>query len=179
MIDSLISTVLESLWLILPAYLANSSPVILGGGKPLDHGLTIGGKRILGDGKTYRGLIGGTCCGILIGLIQNRIGLSGLIDPPVFPFSVLILLSAGALFGDIIESLIKRRIGMKRGASFFPFDQLDFILGAWLFLWLFANDWFLEHFTLPVIVTLLILTPLIHMLANRIGYLTGKKDVPW
>jgi len=177
MIGSLIPTVLISLWLILPAYFANSSPVIFGGGKPIDHGLTIHGKRLFGDGKTYRGTVAGVCCGILAGLLQNYIGAS--INAPIFPLSVLILLSTGALFGDLLESLIKRRLGIEQGSFFFPFDQLDFILGAYLFLWLFAHAWFLQHFTPTVIVILLIITPLLHILSNAISYLAGKKDVPW
>ncbi|MHC1565346.1 MAG: CDP-2,3-bis-(O-geranylgeranyl)-sn-glycerol synthase [Candidatus Syntropharchaeales archaeon] len=177
MLESLISTVLVSLWLILPAYVANASPVIFGGGKPLDHGLVIGGKRLLGDGKTYRGFVAGIALGVLIGLVQNQI--AALIATPTFPFAVLILLSTGALLGDLVESAIKRRIGMERGAHFFPLDQLDFLIGALFFLWLFAQTWFSEHFTLPVIITLLILTPLVHILANVIGYVIGKKDVPW
>ncbi|RLG35585.1 CDP-2,3-bis-(O-geranylgeranyl)-sn-glycerol synthase [Methanosarcinales archaeon] len=177
MIESIISTILTSLWLILPAYFANSSPVIFGGGKPIDHGLRINGKRLFGDGKTYRGTAAGICCGILAGLLQNYIGAS--INAPSFPLSVLILISTGALFGDLVESLIKRRLGIEQGSFFFPFDQLDFVLGVYLFLWLFAHEWFLQHFTPMIIITLIIITPLLHVLSNVFGYLAGKKDVPW
>ncbi|MFH1470329.1 MAG: CDP-archaeol synthase, partial [Candidatus Micrarchaeota archaeon] len=47
---------LEVIILVLPAYVANASPVILGGGTPVDFGrLFYDKKRILGDGKTWKG----------------------------------------------------------------------------------------------------------------------------
>ncbi|HDS59894.1 MAG TPA: CDP-archaeol synthase, partial [Thermoplasmatales archaeon] len=42
---------LEAVWLVLPAYLANASAVVLGGGTPIDFGKTWRDKRLLGDGK--------------------------------------------------------------------------------------------------------------------------------
>ena len=48
--------ILQALWLILPAYVANASAVLVGGGTPVDSGKNWkDGKRILGDGKTWRG----------------------------------------------------------------------------------------------------------------------------
>ena len=50
--------ILQALWLILPAYVANASAVLVGGGTPVDFGKNWrDGKRILGDGKTWRGLL--------------------------------------------------------------------------------------------------------------------------
>jgi CDP-2,3-bis-(O-geranylgeranyl)-sn-glycerol synthase len=57
---------------MLPAYIPNPSAALFGGGRPIDFGRRLkDGYRIFGDGKTYRGLVIGTLCGILIGLIQN------------------------------------------------------------------------------------------------------------
>ncbi|HIH72167.1 MAG TPA: CDP-archaeol synthase, partial [Thermococcaceae archaeon] len=65
---------LEALWYILPAYFANASPVIFKGKTPMDFGKSfVDGKRILGDGKTWRGFFGGLFTGILIGVIQYQI----------------------------------------------------------------------------------------------------------
>ncbi|HDM36342.1 MAG TPA: CDP-2,3-bis-(O-geranylgeranyl)-sn-glycerol synthase [Candidatus Syntrophoarchaeum butanivorans] len=177
MLESVLIILPKALWLILPAYVANSSAVLFGGGVPIDLRVKIRGKRILGDGKTYRGLILGTCCGVLVGIFQNQ--MAGLLGGVIFPPVVLLSLAFGALFGDITESLIKRRLGIKQGAPFFPFDQLDFIAGAFITLWLTSEEWFLTHFSLDVIITILIITPVLHLLTNRIGYIIGKKDVPW
>jgi len=60
--------ILQALWLILPAYIANASAVLVGGGTPIDFGKNWkDGKRILGDGKTWRGLISGAFIGITSG----------------------------------------------------------------------------------------------------------------
>jgi Putative integral membrane protein DUF46. len=58
-------------------------------------------------------------------------------------------------------------------------DQLDFVGGAWLLLLLFAREWFIEAFSMEIIITVLLLTPLLHLLTNYIGFKMGKKKVPW
>ena len=43
----------------MPAYLANTIAVLTGGKYPIDQGKTLAdGNRILGDGKTWSGLVG-------------------------------------------------------------------------------------------------------------------------
>ena len=43
----ILTTVVQALWIILPAYVANASAVIVGGGKPIDGGRTWrDGKRL-------------------------------------------------------------------------------------------------------------------------------------
>ncbi len=55
-----IALLLFSLLLIFPAYLSNAGMVVVGGGKPIDGGKTFkNGQRILGDHKTWNGLIKG------------------------------------------------------------------------------------------------------------------------
>ena len=63
------ATVVLAMWLMVPAYIANPMAVVFGGGKPLDMGMKwLDGQRILGDGKTIKGLVGGTACGIVAGI---------------------------------------------------------------------------------------------------------------
>jgi CDP-2,3-bis-(O-geranylgeranyl)-sn-glycerol synthase len=61
--------------LIMPAYLANAGMLIFGkGGKPLDKGKTArDGNRLLGPGKTVKGLILGPLFGILVSLCIHGI----------------------------------------------------------------------------------------------------------
>ena len=72
--------VLVSIWLMLPAYLANTIASIVGGGPPIDGGRNwtlmwgCDGQRILGDGNTWNGLIGGTVGGLLVGHLQMTTG---------------------------------------------------------------------------------------------------------
>jgi CDP-2,3-bis-(O-geranylgeranyl)-sn-glycerol synthase len=178
----LIETVIVALWLMLPAYTTNSSAAFFGGKTPIDRGLYWGKNRLLGDGKTYEGTLKGFSCGFLVGMIQQL--LHPYVNMPsfgAFPIcmSTVACLSAGALLGDVIASLIKRRVGLKRGAPLPLVDQLDFVGGAWLLLLLFARDWFFDAFTLDVIIAVIIITPLLHFSANYIGFKTGKKKVPW
>lgn len=174
-------TVILAMWLMLPAYVANPMAVVFGGGTPIDMGMKwTDGQRILGDGKTIRGLIGGTACGIIAGLLQIYIAsaFSILIVPTI---TAVITLSFGALLGDLIKSFFKRRIGFVRGAELPLIDQLDFVAGAWLLTYIFAHVWFTENFISSpwIIVTVLVLTPILHRLTNIFGYNIKLKKEPW
>ncbi|MFQ6054403.1 MAG: CDP-2,3-bis-(O-geranylgeranyl)-sn-glycerol synthase [Methanosarcinales archaeon] len=177
--------IITSLWLMLPAYFPNPFAVVVGGGTPIDFGKNfIDGKRILGDGKTWRGLFGGGACGILIGLLQIYLAqqvanLISLEELPSFPIVVLFTLSFGALIGDIIMSFVKRRLGLKRGAPLPIIDQLDFVFGAFALTYVFAPNWFISNFTFWIIITILIVTPVLHRITNIIGYILKLKEVPW
>ena len=100
-------SVLECIFVVLlimsPAYLANTIAVLTGGRYPIDQGkLYSDGNRILGDGKTWSGLIGGTIGGMVVGY-----GLALFTDYYLWgpqALSIFFLLSFGALFGDMTAS---------------------------------------------------------------------------
>ncbi|VVB85603.1 CDP-archaeol synthase [uncultured archaeon] len=174
----IINVVIGAVWLMLPAYIANPTAVVFGGGTPLDLGKNWrDGRRILGNGKTIRGLIGGTACGIIIGLIQIQL--------PLFPnfarftYIAIITLSFGALLGYIVKSFFKRRLGFARGAQFPLVDQLDFVAGAWVLTYIFDPQWFTSNFTFEIIIAVLILTPVLHRITNIFGYYIKLKKEPW
>ncbi|HVL48476.1 MAG TPA: CDP-2,3-bis-(O-geranylgeranyl)-sn-glycerol synthase [Candidatus Thermoplasmatota archaeon] len=189
--------VLTALWLFLPAFLANMAPVFVGGPPPIDGGrVWRDGRRILGDGKTWRGLFLGplVASAIVLGLsvvppseagrAAGLVGWGSAAETFVFAY----VIGFGALVGDAVKSFFKRRSGRDRGARWPGFDQLDFVAGGLLFaaaasaLWGLAGGngaWFSERFTLERIVALVILTPGLHLLVNIVGYKLGKKDVPW
>jgi CDP-2,3-bis-(O-geranylgeranyl)-sn-glycerol synthase len=129
--------VAAALWFIFPAYCANAAPVIFGGGKPIDFGKKFfDGKPFLGSHKTFRGFFAGIIVGTLVGAAQTIIYEQVLFEYGTqFSYSILLgfMLSLGALTGDIIESFIKRRISHSPGSSLPVADQIDFILGAFLF----------------------------------------------
>ena len=69
---SLLNAIITVLWIMGPAYIANSVAVLTGGKYPIDQGRTLSdGNRILGDGKTWSGLLGGTLGGIMFGTILD------------------------------------------------------------------------------------------------------------
>ncbi|WP_345945462.1 CDP-2,3-bis-(O-geranylgeranyl)-sn-glycerol synthase [Methanosarcina sp. DH2] len=181
---------IKAFWLMIPAYLPNPFAAVFGGGKPIDGGRTYkDGRRILGDGKTYRGLFSGIFCGFLAGCIEIWLGSKGFeimgIEMPTFgpdyasALIVVFALASGALFGDMFKSFFKRRMGLKRGASLPLVDQLDFVVGAWVFTYLAAPEWFMSNFTTGIMLTVLIMTPLLHLTTNIIGYIIGVKKEPW
>lgn len=153
--------VFDALYLIFPAYCANAVPVIFGGGRPIDGGRNFrDGRPVLGPRKTFRGFFAGLIIGTLVGFLQGHVLLG-------------FMLSLGALTGDLVESFIKRRLGRPPGASFPVADQLDFVLGALLFSIPVAPP------SLPVALTIVIVTPPIHLLTNFLAYLLGVKKEPW
>jgi len=129
--------VAAAMWFIFPAYCANAAPVIFGGGKPMDFGKKfVDGKPFLGSHKTFRGFLAGIIVGTLVGAAQTVIFEQVLFQySPQFEYSILLgfVLSLGALTGDLIESFIKRRLNRSPGSSLPVADQIDFILGAFLF----------------------------------------------
>ncbi len=177
----MLGLVVDAIWLMLPAYVPNSSAVLFAGKTPIDFGRTfVDGKRIFGPGKTWRGLIGGTIVGIILGLLLQLIEESAHLGLPSFdPLYVVVTLSLGAMLGDLIKSFFKRRLGLSRGRPLPLADQLDFVIGAWVLTYVFFPEWFVRNFTLPVIVVVLVLSPLLHLAVNLIGYKLGKKQEPW
>lgn len=180
--------VLSALWLMLPAYLANMLPVFVGGGAPIDMGATWrDGKRILGDGKTWRGLLLAPLLAAALtfplqwAADHTAWGSWGFPGWGAWPWWVVLAyaLGLGALTGDAVESFVKRRTGRDRGEKWFPWDQLDFILGALLFGLLAAPTRFFTLFTPQRLVVIVLLTPALHLLVNWIGYNLGLKKVPW
>ncbi len=73
--DVLIQIFLDSAIFVLPLWIGNASPTVLGGGAPIDGGrFWRDGKRILGDGKTIRGFWLGVLSGGLMGALIAFIG---------------------------------------------------------------------------------------------------------
>jgi len=163
--------VITALAFIFPAYCANALPVITGGGLPIDFGKKFfDGKPILGKNKTFRGFFSGLALGMTVGFVEGAFFQYPTSDQGVlFGF----LLALGALFGDLAGAFIKRRLGLAPGDLLPVIDQVDFIVGAILFsLPLHIVFW-------ELVVTVLIITPFIHLLTNFAAYKLGLKNNPW
>jgi len=170
-------------WAMLPAYVPNNAAVLAGGGRPIDGGRTWRGHRLLGDGKTWRGTAFGVAAGVALALVLDAVrpALLSLLwfDLPHFPFVPALTLSAGAMFGDVTASFLKRRTGRARGAAFPILDQLDFVVGALVLTALAAPAWFGRWFTWPVVLAVLVLTPLLHVSTNWVAFRLHLKNEPW
>jgi CDP-2,3-bis-(O-geranylgeranyl)-sn-glycerol synthase len=143
----------------------------------------VGGRRLLGDGKTWRGTAVGWAAGALLAVALNQLGPAAAdllrTDLPAFPAGAVLALPLGAMLGDVGVSFLKRRTGRERGAPFPGVDQLDFVVGALILTALAAPGWFSDTFTLPVLAVVVVLTPVLHVATNGIAYALGLKDEPW
>jgi CDP-2,3-bis-(O-geranylgeranyl)-sn-glycerol synthase len=112
----------SSLVFYLPALLQNVAVYLLAAlfGRrqvPLDLGQGLGGKRLIGNSRGLISLPLALALGALVGGLQGRV-------------LEAIHLTVGVDLGTVINSALKRRLGIPPGGRFFPLDQLDFILGA-------------------------------------------------
>lgn len=185
-IFKLLIAVLGAVYFMLPAYVANLSGLAFGGGTPVDGGRECkDGRRLIGNGVTWKGLQNGTIIGTLVGAVLGIIGTfygdlsvltGGIID--LYVYGSLIgglilgfLMAFGALLGDAVGSFLKRRIGLERGAPAPFMDQLDFVVGALVLSLLVVRiSW-----SFFIIIALLSL--FLHLGSNTFAYLIGIKDV--
>mgnify|MGYP006302366575 CR=1 FL=1 len=178
-----LDTVVLAMWVMLPAYLPNNVAVIAGGGRPIDGGRTWHGRRVLGDGKTWRGSLAGVIGGVIVALGLNQLHTVAVptigVDVPRFSLPIVLAFPLGAVSGDIAASFLKRRVDRERGAALPGVDQLDFLVAALLVGALLDFAWMRQTFSLALLATVFILTPILHVGTNVLAYLLGLKDVPW
>jgi CDP-2,3-bis-(O-geranylgeranyl)-sn-glycerol synthase len=184
----MLDDVLFALWFFLPAAMANVIPILvapLPGLKnwnaPIDGGLLFRGKRVFGSHKTWRGLIAGVIMATLILALQQWAvmewswarDLTAHVDYRHLPTLIVgPLFGIGAIAGDAIESFFKRQRGIEPGHGWFPFDQIDYIIGASV-----ATAPFVI-LTLTQYVWLILLWLVVHLVSSYIGWLIGLKERP-
>lgn len=170
-----------AVYFIFPAYAANAAPILFGGGPPIDCGRSfIDGRPILGPNKTFRGLISGLILGSCVGLAEYGFFDGLLLEYGFFSEPLLrhhsssgLLLSAGALVGDMAGSFLKRRLGMEPGRALPIVDQISFAVFAMVFAGISYPV------SLELFIYVLILTIPIHLATNMIAFLAGLKKRPW
>ena len=179
----------QALWFFLPAFVANPMAVLFGGGPPIDFGRNLSdGQRLFGDGKTWRGLVGGTVAGAILGLLLSfpfqilAPPSSWSFGSPATAFTASAVLALGALLGDLVGAFVKRRMHLPRGAKAVGLDQYDFVAGA-LLLSLAIPSWSVPRFFSGEawigLVAIIVITPALHRAVNLVGYRMGKKHEPW
>ena len=176
-----------ALWFFLPAGIANVMPVFAAHipvlkkfSYPIDGYKTFRGKRIFGDHKTVRGFVVGISSAIIIVFIekflfQNSWWIRSLVSinyNVLNPFILGALLAIGALGGDAIKSFFKRQWNIQPGKAWFPFDQLDYIVGGIL-----ATIFYIRLSNVEYI-TIIIIWFLIHMISTMMGYVLKLKESP-
>ena len=161
---------LDLLYLMLPAYLANMAPPFTRFWKGWNRPIS---ARRLGGHKTVVGFAAGVATALLVTALQARFAPArALIDYSQWPLAGLAF-GFGAMGGDCLKSLLKRRLGVAPGARWIPLDQLDFALGSLLLIAPLASlRW-------PDVLAILAMTLVGDLAVNRLSYRLRIKDTPW
>ena len=90
-------------------------------------------------------------------------------------FSILLggLLGGGAILGDAVESYFKRKRNIQPGEKWIPWDQLDFVLGGLIlgcFLYVPAAE---------VVLSIVVISPFLHIAFNHLGYFLKINKSRW
>ncbi len=176
------------LWFFMPAGMANVAPILVAKAPglkhwqtPVDFGVSWRGIRLFGDHKTWRGIVTGSIVAILVMWLQvtlfhHSAWIRSISQPVDYNHVSIIglgfLLGFGALAGDLVKSFVKRRFGVRSGHSWFPFDQLDYIVGGVLLSAIYMR--------LPAILYIWIVITYfgLHLFFSYVGYLLKLKDRP-
>lgn len=180
--ESFLIFALKCFYLMLPAYFANMAPVIVKRinlfAFPIDFNKKIGDAPVLGGNKTFRGVIFGVVFAIIISYLQHlayNIGFFNAVSFIDYQNWLLFgfLMGFGALAGDLAKSFFKRRLGIKPGSMFVPFDQTDFVVGALIFIMpIFDLTW-------GIFAVSLLLSFALHIIVNHIAFYLKIRGEKW
>jgi CDP-2,3-bis-(O-geranylgeranyl)-sn-glycerol synthase len=151
---------------------------------PIDGGHTLGGKRVFGDSKTWRGVAVAVIGSVAMVLVQKYVFIDvaanvvvidyARVNPIIFGGTMGLL----AMIGELPNSFVKRRLGIEPGAVarapalraiFWTWDQIDLLTLSWpaLLVWLRP--------TLPLILASLALALALHPLVAWVGFVIGAR----
>lgn len=164
--NTIFNDILTTFLYLAPAYISNTSCALIVQvhlikkyNKPINN-------KFLGSHKTWGGLILGTLIGTACGYCIYLFNDFGSIWLAFFG-------AFGALLGDSVKSYFKRLLQIQAGQPFFPFDQIDLVIGSLI----------LQSLLMPipnsVIILGLIITPILHVSTNIIAYKLKLKNVWW
>ncbi|WP_455367829.1 CDP-2,3-bis-(O-geranylgeranyl)-sn-glycerol synthase [[Eubacterium] cellulosolvens] len=167
MLEIDLKNLLSAAYIIIPAYLANATPLIFGGGKAIDFDMKfLDGERIFGTNKTIRGFLSGFLFGVITALILYILVKS-------YSITACFLIPIGSLCGDLAGAFVKRRLKLGPGFPLPLLDQLDFIFGALLLSYPLVAP------SIEVIFIILLVTPPTHLITNTFAYLLKIKKNYW
>lgn len=161
------------------AVIAKFIPIFKSITMPIDFGIALRGKRLIGDHKTIGNATFGILFGVSVGLIKyfglDKIFSNYLFLDLTFLKSVFLffLLSFGAVAGDLIKSVVKRQINISAHAPWIPFDEIDHTIASLLLVKIFFDiSW-------STIITTVAIMAILHFVSNLIGFRLKIKNVPY
>ena len=142
--------------------------------KPIDFHIKLANKRLLGNSKTFRGfvmvvLFTGFSMGIINAFLEIPLKLN--------PFLAGMVLGLGYSLGELPNSFLKRRLGIKEsslphgsfGLLLHILDQTDSVIGSLIFLPIIYSP------SLILIIVLFFVGTALHILVDASLYLFGYK----
>ena len=151
--------------------------------KPIDAGRSLGGRRLFGDSKTWRGVAVAVVGCITGAAIQRYLLVEVARGIALVPYERLnvvafgLAMGSGAMLGELPNSFVKRRVGIAPGKTtrgplailFYLWDQLDLLCFSWPLLgfWI-VPDW-------RLVLTSIVVTCALHPLTSLLGYLMGAR----
>lgn len=160
----------QLIYLMLPVYVANMAPPFVkywpGWNRPIS-------RRWLGDHKTVVGFLLGVAAATVITFMQSLIGWR----EGLAPYDQWLLLGLacgiGAMGGDALKSLLKRRCGIPPGKPWVPADQLDFVVGGLVVLSFFVT-------LQPLAVAFILVVSFFGDIGvNHLSFRMGIRDTKW
>ena len=152
--------------------------------QPVDRGKSFRGRRILGANKTYRGIVAvaiGTAIGFGIQVVLHRYPTFQSVElldySSVWVIGLGLLIGAVAMLSELLNSFVKRQLDIAPGETtngllsgfFYVFDQVDFLLGAWVVLA------FVVGITLVNVIYSIVFLFVSHQVISLLGYMLGMR----
>ena len=164
------SRIIQLLYLMLPVYLANMAPPFTKFWPWWNRPIS---EKWLGAHKTVVGFSFGIAAGVLTAFIQSRIDWQGAAIPMEQWLAIGVACGLGAMVGDSAKSFIKRRLAIEPGHSWFPADQLDFVVGGLIALSFWVDlSW-------TDVAWILALSLAGDIIVNQMSFRLGIRDTKW
>jgi hypothetical protein len=148
---------------------------------PIDRGARLRGHPLFGANKTYRGVLA-VALGSALGYCLQ--GLTPTLQPVVWQrlsFAALgalgFTIGAAAMLSELPNSLLKRQLAIAPGAPgagasavlFYLYDQVDFLVGAWMVVWVWVTP------TPSLVFWSVLFVIVVHQLVSFAGALLGMR----
>jgi hypothetical protein len=153
--------------------------------RPVDRGVTLRGRRLFGDNKTFRGMLAGTLGTALAMVLQGKVLhlLGAACALEYVDYSRLALWRLGLVLGltrmlsELPNSFAKRQLDIPPGhlakgglaAVFYVLDHLDYLPATWIVL---AG---LVQVTVSRVLVSVVVVFAAHHLASAVGYWLGMR----
>jgi len=148
---------------------------------PIDRGSLLRGRALFGANKTFRGVLAvalGSAGGYALQSAVPELQPSAFHGLPTLGVAALgFAFGTAAMLSELLNSLLKRQLDIAPGAPgrgpaagfFYLFDQVDFLLGAWLVAWPWVSP------TLARVLWSVVFVVAIHQVISGLGALLGMR----